>query len=252
MMPKIVTRNEWLKARTDLLAKEKEFTRQRDALSSARRELPMVKIEKEYRFQGPEGDLSLSDLFDGRRQLIVYHFMIDPTWTEGCKGCSFILDSISGNVPHLAARDTAAVAVSRAPYPMIEPFRKRMGWNVPWYSSFGTDFNYDFHVTMDPERGTHVYNYSTVESLVEAGEPINAKGEMPGLSVFIHDGDGIYHTYSTYARGLDMFLTTYHMLDVTPLGRQEPPGENMGWLRHHDRYEPQVLIGLGHCCEAKV
>jgi predicted dithiol-disulfide oxidoreductase (DUF899 family) len=250
-LPQVVARNEWLKVRTDLLAKEKEFTRQRDALSAARRKLPMVKLDKEYQFQGSDGSVSMHDLFDGRRQLIVYHFMFDPSWTEGCKGCSFIMDSISGNVLHLAARDTSTVAVSRAPFATFETFKKRMGWDVPWYSSFGTDFNYDFHVTLDPGRGDYVYNYAGVDSLIEAGEQINAKGEMPGLSVFIRDGDSIFHTYSTYARGLDMLLTPYHMLDMTPLGRQEPPGQNMAWLRHHDKYEPQALIGVGHCCESK-
>jgi len=180
-LPKVATRNEWLKARTDLLAKEKEFTRQRDALSATRRKLPMVKVDNEYRFQGPDGALNLIDLFDGRRQLIVYHFMFDPSWTEGCKACSFIMDSISGNVSHLAARDTSAVAVSLAPYTTIEPFKNRMGWAVPWYSSFGTNFNYDFHVTLDPDRGDHVYNYASVESHIKAGEQITPKGEMPGL-----------------------------------------------------------------------
>jgi predicted dithiol-disulfide oxidoreductase (DUF899 family) len=250
-LPKIVGRDEWQKARKDLLAKEKEFTRQRDALSAARRKLPMVKVEKQYEFESPDGSLSLHDLFDGRRQLVVYHFMFDPSWTEGCKGCSFIMDNLSGNIAHLAARDTTTVAVSRAPLKTIDPFRKRMSWSVPWFSSFETDFNYDFHVTMDRDHGDYTYNYVSVPTLIAAGEHAASKGEMPGLTVFLRDGENIFHTYSTYARGLDLLIATYNVLDLTPMGRQEPPGENMGWLRHHDKYAPEVLIGLGHCCEAK-
>jgi predicted dithiol-disulfide oxidoreductase (DUF899 family) len=245
-LPKIVAQNEWLAARKDLLAKEKEFTKRRDALSAARRELPMVKVEKEYVFDGPNGPAPLRALFDGRRQLIVYHFMLDPTWDEGCKGCSFIMDNIEGNVGHLAARDTAVVAVSRAPLANIQAFRKRMGWTTPWVSSFGNDFNYDFHVTVDPDRGDYVYNYTSVEALAKAGKG-PATGELPGLSVFLRDGDNVFHTYSSFARGLDPLLTTYWLLDMTPLGRQEEKGQGMSWLRHHDKYAPQASAGHCHC-----
>jgi predicted dithiol-disulfide oxidoreductase (DUF899 family) len=244
--PKIVANSEWLAARKNLLAKEKEFTRQRDALSAARRALPMVKVEKEYSFDGPKGPVTLGDLFDGRPQLAVYHFMLDPSWDEGCKGCSFVMDSIDGNVVHLAARDTTLVAISRAPLKKIQAFQKRMGWTVPWYSSFGNDFNYDYHVTLDPERGDYVYDYASVETLAKAGKS-PAKGEMPGLSVFLGDGDSIYHTYSTYARGLEPLVSTYDLLDMTPLGRHEDEKNPMSWLRHHDKYAPQAAAGHCHC-----
>jgi predicted dithiol-disulfide oxidoreductase (DUF899 family) len=245
--PKMVPQSEWLAARKDLLAKEKEFTRQRDALSAARRKLPMVKVEKNYAFESSNGPKTLRDLFEGRRQLITYHFMFDPSWTEGCKGCSFVMDNIASNICHLAARDTSVAAISRAPFAIIEPFKKRMGWNVPWFSSFGNEFNYDFHVTLDPEKSDYSYNYASVDPLIKAGEPCPPKGEMPGLSVFLREGDGIFHTYSSYARGLDMFLVTYNLLDVTPLGRQEEPGHHMAWLRHHDKYTAQAAAGHCHC-----
>jgi predicted dithiol-disulfide oxidoreductase (DUF899 family) len=245
--PKIVANDEWLAARKDLLAKEKEFTRQRDALSAARRRLPMEKLTKAYSFDGPNGSESLLDLFEGRQQLIVYHFMLDPNWDEGCKGCSFVMDNLEGNVEHLAARDTTMVAISRAPLAKIQAFKKRMGWTIPWFSSAGSDFNYDFQVTLDPNHGDYVYNYSDVATNLKSGKRLPTSGEAPGLSVFLRDDDSIYHTYSTYGRGLDPLLNTYNLLDLTPLGRQEEPGKGMAWLRHHDKYEPQASAVHCHC-----
>jgi predicted dithiol-disulfide oxidoreductase (DUF899 family) len=228
--PTIVSRTEWAAARRRLLAKEKEFNRQRDALSAERRRLPMVAIEKAYVFDGPDGRRTLADLFEGRRQLLVYHFMFDPAWDEGCPACSLVADNFASGLVHLAARDTSFAVISRAPLAKIERFRKRMGWDFPWFSSFGTDFNYDFQVTLDEDHGE--YNYAPVSAQPE-GYP--RKGEREGLSVFLRDGDRLFHTYSTYQRGLDLFLNTYNFLDVTPLGRQEEDGI-MRWVRHHDRY----------------
>jgi predicted dithiol-disulfide oxidoreductase (DUF899 family) len=265
-MPTIVSRAEWLAARKELLVKEKNLTRARDALNAERRRLPMVRVDKTYFFEGPGGEASLLDLFDGRRQLIVYHFMFDADpppagrsgapWDEGCPGCSHTAD----NVPHLAhlhARDTSLVFVSRAPWSRIAPFKTRMGWTVPWYSSFESDFNYDFHVTLDDSRGSVEWNFQSAARLVEAGKIPSTKGELPGLSVFLRDDDSVFHTYSTYARGLDQLLTTYHYLDLTPYGRQEawedsPPGwpktpAEVFWLRHHDRYG-EVPGSPDSCC----
>jgi predicted dithiol-disulfide oxidoreductase (DUF899 family) len=228
--PTIVSRDEWTAARRQLLVKEKEFNRQRDALSAERRKLPMVAIEKEYVFQGPAGRRTLAGLFDGKRQLLVYHFMFGPDDKEGCPACSFVADNFSGSLVHLAARDTAFAVISRAPLGKIEPFRKRMGWTFPWLSSFGTDFNDDFHVTLDEKHA--VYNYAPV-SAQPAERP--QEGEREGLSVFLRDGERVFHTYSTYQRGIDTFLNTYNFLDLTPLGRHEEDGI-MRWLRHHDKY----------------
>jgi predicted dithiol-disulfide oxidoreductase (DUF899 family) len=223
--PPVVSRDVWVAARKDFLLKEKEFSRARDALSAQRRALPMVKIDKDYVFEGADGTASLLDLFEGRRQLIVYHFMFDPAWDEGCPMCSFLTDNMP-NLAHLReARDTSLVLVSRAPLVKITPFAQRMGWTFPWYSSFGSDFNYDFHVTLDEAVAPVEYNYRA-ESV---------SGEQPGLSVFLRDGESIFHTYSTYARGLDLLDGTYNYLDLTPLGRQEEgPGSHE--FRHHDRY----------------
>jgi predicted dithiol-disulfide oxidoreductase (DUF899 family) len=230
--PRIVSPDEWTKARKELLAKEKEFNRARDALSAERRELPWVKVDKEYVFQDPRGRATLRDLFDGRRQLIVYHFMFDPSWEEGCKSCSYVADNFQGSPVHLAARDTSFVAISRAPLAKIEAFKERMGWTFRWLSSFETDFNYDYHVSFRPEdkvEGKVEYNYASQEF------PLS---EAPGLSVFFRDGDDVFHTYSTYARGLDLLVGTYNYLDLTPLGRDEEQlPYTMAWLRHHDRYE---------------
>jgi predicted dithiol-disulfide oxidoreductase (DUF899 family) len=229
----VVSGGEWRKARLTLLAAEKEFTRQRDELSRRRRELPWERVEKNYVFDGPHGRRTLSDLFEGRRQLIVYHFMFDPAWEEGCKSCSFVADNFAGSVVHLAARDTSLAAISRAPIARIERFRERMGWNFPWLSSFGGDFNYDFHVTIDDAHPE--YNYQPDYLLVPEKQKGPSAGEAPALSVFLRDGEDIYHTYSTYTRGLDLFLNTYNLLDHTPLGRQEN-GRGMAWLRHHEKY----------------
>jgi len=234
--PQVVSQAEWLAARKELLAKEKEFNRSRDALSAERRKLPMVKIEQQYVFEGSGGSKSLRDLFGKHSQLIVYHFMFDPAWEEGCKSCSHMADNFAGAVVHLAARDTAFAVISRAPLEKIEAFKKRMGWTFPWLSSSSNSFNYDFHVTLDPAEGSDEYNYAKAAALKQAGKLWLEKGELPGLSVFIREGDSVYHTYSTYQRGLDLFLNTYNFLDVTPLGRQEENDRIQGWIRHHDKY----------------
>lgn len=238
----VVSREEWLAARLEFLAKEKEFTRRRDALNEARRSLPMVKVEKDYFFEGPNGRVSLRDLFGNRRQLIVYHFMFDPSWEEGCKHCSHLIDNVAGGLVHLGARNTAFVAVSLAPIAKIESFKKRMGWTVPWVSSFGSDFNHDFRVTLDPEKPGYEYNYANAKTLLANGKIWFPKGEMPGLSVFLREGDSILHSYSTYQRGLDLLLNTYNLLDLTPLGRQEEGGPAQAWIRHHDKYEVSAAI----------
>ncbi len=235
--PRIVSRAEWLVARKELLTKEKESTRRRDALSAERRRLPMVKIEKEYVFGGPNGRTTLRDLFGNHRQLVIYHFMFDPNWDEGCKACSFLADNFVGGIVHLAARDTSFAAISRAPLARIESFKRRMGWTFPWLSSFGSDFNYDFHVTLDEAEGSVEYNYESAATILQAGKIRYTKGELPGLSIFLRDGDAVFHTYSTYQRGLDLLLNTYNYLDLTPLGRQEDQeGRVMAWIRHHDKY----------------
>ncbi|HMF98528.1 MAG TPA: DUF899 domain-containing protein [Vicinamibacterales bacterium] len=234
--PNIVSRGEWLVARKALLAKEKEASRQRDALSAERRQLPMVEIEKPYVFEGPDGPTTLRELFKNRQQLIVYHFMFDPQWEEGCKHCSHLMDNAAGSIVHLAARETSFVVVSRAPLHKIEAFEKRMGWQFPWVSSFGNDFNYDFGVTLDPERPPYEYNYMDAKTLLAARKIWFEKGELPGISVFLRDGDRVFHTYSAYQRGLDLPLNTYNFLDLTPLGRQEEDGRIQAWIRHHDKY----------------
>ncbi len=204
----------------------------------------MVRIEKEYVFEGPNGRVSLRDLFGSHRQLIVYHFMFDPSWDQGCKSCSHFMDNSEGAIVHVTARDTAFV-VSLAPLAKIEAFKKRMGWAFPWVSSFGTDFNYDFHVTLDSDVGSVEYNYANAAELVKARKLWSEKGELPGLSVFMREGDRVFHTYSTYQRGLDLPLNTYNFLDLTPLGRQEEGERIQGWIRHHDKYPAQQLAPLG-------
>jgi predicted dithiol-disulfide oxidoreductase (DUF899 family) len=241
--PKIVSRAEWLVARKELLTKEKEATRARDKLNAKRRRLPMVKIDREYVFEGPDGKANRLDLFDGRRQLIVYHFMFDPCLDKGCPSCSFTVDNI-GHLAHLCARDTSLALVSRAPLAKIEAFKRRMGWAFPWYSLFGSDFNYDFHVTLDEAIAPVEYNYRDKAMHEQAGMPWFTSGELHGVSVFLRDADSIYHTYSTYARGTDLLNGTYNYLDLTPLGRQEdweePPGRSdtsaLGWVRHPNKY----------------
>jgi predicted dithiol-disulfide oxidoreductase (DUF899 family) len=234
-LPRIVSEQEWLRARTELLAEEKEATRARDALSARRRELPMTEVGKEYLFEGPAGKSTLLDLFDGRRQLIIYHFMFGPDWDEGCPSCSFLMDGV-GDLAHLHARDTSFAVVSRAPLNKIESFRGRMGWTVPWLSSFGSDFNYDFHVTLDEAVAPVEYNFMDKAALERAGMSWATQGELPGLSVFLRDGDRVFRTYSAFARGLDHVLVAYNFLDFTPLGRQEGREFPMEWIRHHDKY----------------
>jgi predicted dithiol-disulfide oxidoreductase (DUF899 family) len=231
----IVSQEEWLVARKAHLAKEKELTRLRDQLAAERRELPWVRVEKAYVFDGPDGKATLAELFAGRSQLLVYHFMMGPDWEEGCKSCSFVADHFDGAIPHLAARDVAMVAISRAPLARIEAFQRRMGWRFRWLSSHGNDFNYDFHVSFRPEEmagGEVYYNYRTGEFPSE---------EAPGLSAFYKDADGsVFHTYSTYERGLDILLGAYNLLDLAPKGRDEAAlAWTMAWVRHHDRYQDE-------------
>lgn len=241
-LPAIVSRTEWVKARKVLLEEEKAFTRKWDELNQKRRHLPMVKVEKDYSFEGNERKLSLLDLFEKRIQLIIYHFMLDPTWDAGCSGCSFIADNV-GHLSHLHARDTTLAMVSRAPLKNIQKYKTRMGWEVPWYSSYESDFNYDFHVTIDPDEGFDEYNYEKTKNLGEGWK--GWKGELPGISVFMRDGNKIFHTYSSYARGLQILDGTLMYLDLTPLGRQEywekPAGRadaNAGaWWKRHDEYK---------------
>lgn len=224
-LPKIVTRDEWLAARKELLTKEKEATRARDALNAERRRLPMVEIDKEYVFEGPDGKASLLDLFDGRSQLIVGHFMFAPDWEQGCSSCSAGADEMSsGHLRHLHARDTSFVYVSLAPLAKIERYKERKGWTFPWYSSYGSDFNYDFHVTLDESVTPLVYNYRSKIEHAQVGESIfegKQPMEMPGRSCFLRDGDRIFHTYSVYARGLEQAGGSYYFLDETALGLQE-------------------------------
>lgn len=236
--PKIVSHADWLTAREQLLTKEKELTRQRDELSRLRRELPWEKVEKNYVFGGPRGEETLADLFDGRSQLIVYHFMFGPGWKEGCPSCSYLADHFDGATIHLANRDVSFTAISRGPIDQIEAFRKRMGWRFRWVSSFGSDFNYDYRVSFTPEQraaGKVYYNYSQVEFPSE---------EAPGLSAFFRDTNGdIYHTYSSYARGLDALVGTYNFLDLAPKGRGEDGlAFSMSWVRHHDKYDDGYSI----------
>ena len=232
MQHTVVSQTEWLAARQALLAKEKEFTRQRDELSRQRRALPWVKVDAGYVFEGPQERTPLSDLFDGRSQLIVYHFMLGPGWPEGCPSCSFLADHFDGALPHLAQRDVSFAAVSRAPMAEIGAFKQRMGWGFPWVSSHGNSFNRDFHVSFTPEEragGKVYYNYGLTEFPSE---------EAPGLSVFTKNGAGeIFHTYSSYARGLDILVGAYNFLDFAPKGRDEDALPwTMAWVRHHDRY----------------
>jgi predicted dithiol-disulfide oxidoreductase (DUF899 family) len=230
-LPQVVSRDEWLVARKELLAKEKEATRARDALNAERRRLPMVEVEKDYVFEGPDGQASLLDLFEGRRQLIVDHFMFDPSWDDGCPSCSGRVDQY-GNLAHLHARDTTMAVVSRAPLAKIQPFKARKGWTFPWYSSYGSDFNYDFHVTLDEAVAPVEYNYRNKAELVASGAPPDLKGELHGTSVFLRDGDRVFHTYSTYGRGTEQVGGTHYYLDMTALGRQEdweePRGRSTG------------------------
>jgi predicted dithiol-disulfide oxidoreductase (DUF899 family) len=231
-LPKIVTRDEWLSARKELLTREKELTRLRDRLSSERRELPMVEIDKPYRFEGPDGPATLADLFEGRRQLIIYHFMFHPEWDDGCPSCTAGTDEISqGFLDHLHIRDTSYAMVSRAPLEKLQAWKAKRGWDIPWFSSFGTDFNTDFGVTMDESVGARQFNYRTKEEFEAMGADLFASPQpfdMPGRSCFLRVDDRIFHTYSQYARGLESTGGSYYFLDLTVLGRQEEWEEPKG------------------------
>ena len=231
-----VSREEWLKARRAHLAKEKALLKAQDALRQETRALPWVKVEKEYLFEGPDGRETLGELFAGRSQLIVKHFMLGPDWQEGCVGCSFGADQIEGSLVHLINHDVMLVAISRAPYPKIAAFHKRMGWPFKWVSSNGNDFNFDYHVSFteaDKARGKVFYNFEQQPYMSD---------ELPGFSVFTKDEYGqIFHTYSVFARGTEDVGTVYGFLDITPKGRNEPPGTNLSdWVRHHDKYEEKA------------
>jgi predicted dithiol-disulfide oxidoreductase (DUF899 family) len=244
MQNQVVSRDEWLAARKQLLAKEKAFTRMRDELNAERLTLPWVKVEKTYVFDTPEGQQTLGELFAGRSQLVVKHFMFGPDWTEGCVGCSFEMDHISGALVHLEHHDVSYVAVGRAPLEKLEAFKRRMGWPIPFVSSYGSDFNYDFHVSFRPDelaKGEAYYNYEVRDVGID---------EMSGRSVFYKDEAGdIFHTYSSFARGGEINLTSYAVLDVTPKGRNETINGNLtDWVRHHDRYDEG--LGIDPACHA--
>ena len=234
---KIVSHDQWIAARKAHLADEKAFTRARDALSKKRRELPWEKVEKSYVFDGPNGKETLADLFGGKSQLIVYHFMLGPDWEEGCPSCSLLADHFDGAAVHLAQRDVAFVVVSRAPLAQIEKFKRRMGWRFKWVSSFGNDFNFDYQVSATPEekaKGIANYNYEITEFPSE---------ERPGTSVFYKNAVGeVFHTYSSYGRGLDILIGAYNFLDLAPKGRDEAGLKyGMAWVRHHDKYDGAVV-----------
>jgi predicted dithiol-disulfide oxidoreductase (DUF899 family) len=228
---KVVSQKEWLAARKRLLAKEKKFSKLRDELTRQRRALPWEKIEKEYVFDGPNGRETLAELFCGKSQLLVYHFMFGPDWGEGCAHCSFWADHFDSVNAHIGQRDTTFVVISRAPLKEIKPFKKRMGWHFKWVSSFNTDFNFDFNVSFTPEQrksGKAIYNYAPLDMDID---------EREGASAFYKDSKGdIYHSYSTYERGIDLMNTTYNFLDMTAKGRDENPERTQDWVRYHDRY----------------
>jgi predicted dithiol-disulfide oxidoreductase (DUF899 family) len=231
--PTIVSPEKWLAARQELLREEKEFTRLQDKINARRRALPWIKVDKDYIFESTHGCVSLADLFEGRSQLIVQHFMFGSGWDEGCKSCSFMLDHFNTSALHLHARDVSFAAISHAPLAESLPFKQRMGWDVNWVSSHGNDFNFDFFVSYTPEemaRGKVYYNYGKMEAPFE---------ELPGISVFARDAAGaVYHTYSTYGRGVEVIMGTYRLFDMVPKGRDEEGMQyGMEWLRHHDRYE---------------
>ena len=240
----VVSREHWIAERKALLAREKELTRLRDEIARERRALPWVRIEKSYVFDTPEGPRRLGELFEDRRQLMVQHFMLAPGWEQGCPSCSFMADHTDGMNVHLAQRDVTFLAVSRAPLADIERFRRRMGWQFRWVSSHGSDFNHDFGVSFTPEeraKGTVTYNYTTQRFESE---------ELPGISVFYKDDAGdVFHTYSTYRRGVEVMMGTYSLLDLTPKGRSERDvPHKMEWVRHHDRYAPQAAPATSACC----
>jgi predicted dithiol-disulfide oxidoreductase (DUF899 family) len=238
----VVSKSQWLRACGDFLAKEKELTRLSDELSRQRRELPWTRVEKEYTFERPHGKASLADLFEGRSQLATYHFMFGPDWVEGCPGCSYVTDHLVGAIEHLNARDVALVLVSRAPQEKLAAFKKRMGWRLSWFSSGGSDFNHDFGVSFTKAAvasGVKAYNFGTTAPHEE---------ENPGLSMFYKDPGAIFHTYSTFGRGVEAVLGTYAILDRAPKGRDEGSLPSpMAWVRHHDKYDT-TLQGAGSCC----
>ena len=241
-LPRIATRDEWLAARTALLVEEKELTRRRDALNAKRRELPMVEIEEDYVFEGPDGPARLLDLFEGRPQLIVYHFMFDPSWADGCPSCTAGTDELSpGFFEHLHTRDTSYALVSRAPLEKLERWKEKRGWDIPWYSSFGSDFNYDFGVTIDESVRPGAYNFRTKAEYEAMGSDFfeyDQPFEMPGRSCFLAVDGRVFHTYSQYARGLESTGGSYYFLDLTALGRQEDWEEPKGRSESVRRNEP--------------
>jgi predicted dithiol-disulfide oxidoreductase (DUF899 family) len=246
----LVSKDEWLAARRLLLAREKELTAQRDLVNAERRRLPWLPVDKAYVFDGPKGRESLADLFEGRSQLIVYHFMFGPDWKEGCPSCSFLSDHIDGALAHLAARDITLAVVSRAPLAQLAAFRQRMGWRFKWVSSFGSDFNHDHHVSFTPEElagGKVAYNYRM--------EDVGGMEELHGISVFARDGQGhVFHTYSSYARGADLLVGAYNFMDLTPKGRDEDGLPfPMAWVRHHDKYGAAEAMARAApaCCHAE-
>jgi predicted dithiol-disulfide oxidoreductase (DUF899 family) len=255
----VVSHEEWIRSRKQFLAKEKEFTRLRDELSRERRELPWERVEKKYEFDGPQGRVTLADLFEGRGQLVIYHFMLGPGWAEGCPSCSYLADHFDPMTIHLANRDVTLAVVSRAPIAEIETFRRRMGWGFRWLSSYGSDFNQDYQASASPEEAggdQAYYNYDMMPF---------PSSERPGLSVFSQSPEGVFHTYSTYARGLDILVGTYNFLDLVPKGRDEGGFKHtMAWVRHHDKYSegyyvdpaanyqpPKVVAGKGSCCSGE-
>jgi predicted dithiol-disulfide oxidoreductase (DUF899 family) len=219
--PPVVSREKWRGERLKLLAHEKELTKEYDRVNAERRRLPMVKLDKEYSFYGPGGKRTLKDLFDGQRQLIVYHFMFDPSWEKGCSGCTSYVNAL-GDLSLLREKDTTFVVISRAPLEKLERYKKEKGWDIAWFSSFGSDFNYDFHVSLDPKVAPQEYNYRNKAEMEKAvGHPVKLEGEEHGLSVFFRIDDDLFHTYSAFARGTESLTDSYRLLDVTPYGRQQ-------------------------------
>jgi len=256
--PRVVSRDEWLTARKALLQQEKELTYLREEVAQTRRQLPRVRVDKDYTFDTINGPGRLADLFQGRSQLIVYHFMFHPDWVEGCKSCSYLADHFDATLPHLGARDTSFVAISRARLEHLTAFKRRMGWKFEWVSSFANDFNFDYSASFTPDRlatGGMSYNFEPMPRELPPGVP----PELPGASVFYKERDGtVYHTYSTYARGLDAIVGTYQWLDLVPKGRDEAGLKHtMEWVRHHDKYDESYQIDpeagyqqpASRCCE---
>lgn len=249
--PQIVTREQWLEARLELLAQEKKLFRHRDEVNAARRRLPMVEVTKDYTFDGPQGRASMVDVFEGRSQLVIYHAMFDPDDEQACPSCTFWLDNV-GHLSHLHARDTTFAAVSQAPMDKLERYKRRMAWNFPWYSTYRSEFNVDFHYSYDPSIVPVEWNYKAYDQLVRENPAWEGyTGSESGVSAFLRHGDRVFHTYSCFARGIDLLNNTYNYLDLTARGRQEdwerPPGRSdgppMSWLRRHDEYETAATGG---------